>query len=383
MAVVDIRDLEYFLACCGAESFTAAARNAHIVQSAMSSAIARLERDLGVPLFDRNATPIALTEQGVALQAGAKRILEAVQAARDDVAAVSGHVRGTVTLACTLNTGPLDLVDVLAGLRDRYPDVIVKLREFSAGSVGNLQALRDGTVDIALCASGGDATGERPRVVLHHLVSEAVVFVCLPDHPLAGRDRVAVADLKQERILRFPPGWGVRAIVDRALGGTQSAVEITDYTLMTRLVRAGFGTTLVPLKGIQGERGQGLRAIPIDDPCMRWDLSAAVSADRRLTAATKTLLDALIQGARKGAADQAARLRFVTHRSNPAMLVATYMSLKSIMFEWVRRIWILMDHFAARGCPVCRYSACGGRRLRGGASGGTGRERRALRGAVA
>ena len=44
---MDIRDLEYFLACCKAESFTAAAREVHIVQSAMSSAIARLERDLG------------------------------------------------------------------------------------------------------------------------------------------------------------------------------------------------------------------------------------------------------------------------------------------------------------------------------------------------
>jgi len=55
----------------------------------MSNAIARLERELGVPLFDRSVTPIALTEHGVALQAGAQRVLEAVQAARDDVAAVS------------------------------------------------------------------------------------------------------------------------------------------------------------------------------------------------------------------------------------------------------------------------------------------------------
>lgn len=300
MVAVDIRDLEYFLACCGASSFTAAARNAHIVQSAMSNAIARLERDLEVPLFDRNATPIALTEHGVALQAAAQRILEAVQVARDEVAAVSGHVRGTVTLACTLNTGPLDLADVLASLRDRYPDVIIKLRQSTNGSAGNLQALRDGAVDIALCARAGNCTVEPPRAVtLHHLVSEAVVFVCRPDHPLRGRDRVAVTDLKEERILRFPPGWGVRAIVDAALGATQSAVEVIDYSLMAHLVRAGFGTTIVPLAGVRGERGQGLRAIPFDDPRLRWDLSAAVSTDRRLTAATKTVLDALIRGARE------------------------------------------------------------------------------------
>jgi DNA-binding transcriptional LysR family regulator len=296
---VDIRDLDYFLACCEAGSFTAAARNAHIVQSAMSSAIARLERDLGVPLFDRSSTPISLTEHGTALQGAAHRILDAVQAARDEVAAVSGHVRGTVTLGCTLTTGPLDLAGVLSRVRNRYPDVIIKLRQHSTGSAGNLQALRDGSVDIALYAVAGNAPADEPPrgIVLHPLVSEAVVFVCRPDHPLAGRDEVAVTDLRDERLLRFPPGWGVRAIVDNALGATQSAVEIVDYGLMLRLVRAGFGTTLVPLKGVEGERGEGLRAIPVDDPCMSWNLTAGVCADRRLTAATRTLLDALIQGA--------------------------------------------------------------------------------------
>src|SRR5690348_13198922 len=59
-----MRDLDYFLACCKAGSFTAAARDAHIVQSAMSSAIARLERDLGVQLFDRGVMLVALTEPG-------------------------------------------------------------------------------------------------------------------------------------------------------------------------------------------------------------------------------------------------------------------------------------------------------------------------------
>lgn len=299
IANVDIRDLDYFLACCDAGSFTAAAKNAHIVQSAMSSAIARLERELGVPLFDRGSTPITLTEHGMALQEGAQKILEAVQTARDEVAAVSGHVRGTVTLGCMLNTGPLDLAGVLSCVREGHPDVIIKLRQHSAGSAGNLQAVRDGSVDIALFAQAGNApASELPRgVVVHQLVSEAVLFLCRPDHPLAGQDLVGLADLRQERLLRFPPGWGVRAIVDNAVGATQSAVEIVDYSLMAKLVRAGFGTTLVPTTGVQGERAAGLRVIPVDDPRMRWNVAAAVSADRRLTAATRTLLDALIQGA--------------------------------------------------------------------------------------
>jgi DNA-binding transcriptional LysR family regulator len=139
----------------------------------------------------------------------------------------------------------------------------------------------------------------------HHLLSEPLVFMCRPDHPLSQRDRVAVSDIREEMILRFPPGWGVRAIVDTALGTTQSAVEIVNYSLMAKLVRAGFGTTLLPASAI--EKAEGLRAIAVDDARVRWNLSAAVSAERRLTAATKTLLDALIQGSRDGSLDCADR----------------------------------------------------------------------------
>jgi Bacterial regulatory helix-turn-helix protein, lysR family len=65
---VEIRDLEYFLACCETRNFTAAARPVHIVQSAMSAAIARLEQEVGASLFDRSVTPVVITEHGAAAE---------------------------------------------------------------------------------------------------------------------------------------------------------------------------------------------------------------------------------------------------------------------------------------------------------------------------
>jgi DNA-binding transcriptional LysR family regulator len=296
---VEIRDVEYFLACCETQSFTAAARKMHIVQSAMSSAVARLEHDLGVPLFDRSVTPVAVTEHGAALRAGAQRILDSVQAARDDVAAVSGQVRGPVILGSTLNTGLLDLAAVLADVRDRHPGVVVHVRQSTAGSAGNLRAVADGSMDIALTASTANpGTGlPPPGVVLHPLVSEPLVFACRPDHPLGGRPEVSVRDLAEEAILRFPPGWGIRDTVDRVLGDTPEATEIADYTLMTQLVQEGFGTTIIPASAIAAV--PGLRSVPVADPRLRWSLSAAISAGRRPTAATTALLRALIQASRR------------------------------------------------------------------------------------
>jgi DNA-binding transcriptional LysR family regulator len=298
---VEIRDLDYFLACCKAGSFTAAAREVHIVQSAMSSAIARLEHDLGVPLFDRSVTPVAVTEHGAALQAAAQRILDAVQAARDDVAAVSGQVRGTVILGCTLNTGPLDLGAVLADVRDQHPDVIIQLRQSLTGSTGNLQAVLDGSMDIALTALAEQPGTRQPSrgVILSPLVSEALVFVCPPDHPLSHRPSVTVAELADETILRFPPGWGLRDTVDRVLGAVPSAIEITDYALMLKLVERNFGTTLMPASALAAGPA-GLRAVPVDNARLRWNLFAAISASRPPTAATAAVLRALSQAASPG-----------------------------------------------------------------------------------
>ena len=307
---MEIRDLDYFLACCKAGSFTAAAREVHIVQSAMSSAIARLEHDLGVSLFDRSVTPVAVTEHGAALQAAAQRILDAMQAARDDVAAVSGQVRGTVILGCTLSTGPLDLGAVLADLRDRHPDVIIKLRQSLTGSAGNLQAVQDGSMDIALTAgtlqpgSGQPGSGQQLRgIILTPLVSEALVFVCPADHPLSRRPSVTVADLADETILRFPPGWSVRDTVDHVFGTVPSAIEIADYTLMLKLVQGHFGTTLMPASAIAAGPA-GPRAVPVDDARLRWNLSAAISATRSPTAATTAVLRALSRAASPGSGEQ-------------------------------------------------------------------------------
>ena len=66
---MELRQLEYFLACCDQGTFTAAARSLHVVQSAVSTGVAKLERELGVKLFDRTRTVLVLTDAGRAARA--------------------------------------------------------------------------------------------------------------------------------------------------------------------------------------------------------------------------------------------------------------------------------------------------------------------------
>ena len=200
-----------------------------------------------------------------------------------------------MVLGATLNTGLLDLAAVLTDVRDQHPGIVVHVRQSTAGSAGNLRAVADGSMDIALTASTANPeTGHPSRgIVLHPLVSEALVFACRSDHPLSSRPYVSVSDLADETILQFPPGWGIREIVDRVFGDVPGATEIADYALMIKLIQGGLGTTLIPASAITA--ASGLRAVPLADPRLQWDLSAAISASRRPTAATSALLRALTQ----------------------------------------------------------------------------------------
>ena len=103
-------------------------------------------------------------------------------------------------------------------------------------------------------------------------------------------------DLAAQTILRFPPGWGVRAAVDAVLGPSPAAIEIADYALMLKLIRDGFGTTLLPASALSGGH-PGLLAVPASDSRLAWHLSAAISAGRQPTAATSALLSALTEAA--------------------------------------------------------------------------------------
>ena len=147
---VELHQLAYFVAVAEERSFTRGAARVHVVQSAVSASISRLERELDSLLFDRSGRQIALTDAGAALLPEARATLAASQAARDAVDQVRGGLRGTVTVGGMLSTGPVDLSAVLGRFHAQHPEVAVRLRQASGGSSENVKALRDGTVDLAL-----------------------------------------------------------------------------------------------------------------------------------------------------------------------------------------------------------------------------------------
>ena len=292
-ARVELRHLQYFVAVAEELSFTRASRRLHVVQSGVSSAIQSLERELGVPLFDRDRHRVALTDAGAALLPEARATLAAAQAALDAVSEARGGLRGTLTVGTMLSTGQVDLPALLGQFHGAHPGVVVRLRLAAGGSAELAREVLGGSLDLALLA----LTGRPPAgLALHPLSEEPLLLVCAPGHPLAGGSAVTLDQLAAEPFIDFPSGWGNRTVVDRAFAAAglerQVQFEVADYAAAVGLVRHQLGVAFLPASTTADLTG--LARLRLSPRPLRWRLSVATPSTRRPSAAARAFLAALL-----------------------------------------------------------------------------------------
>ena len=195
----DLRLLRYFVAVAQERNFTRAAARLHMAQQPLSAAIRRLEADLGVELFRRTTRRVELTDAGRALLEPARN---AIHAADDALAAARAAGRGVAgELEFGLSTGArYGLEPVFAALAERHPDLHLHTRQDSAAPL--IADLREGRLDIAV------TFGAQVPAGLEHerLKDEPVVLAVSTSHPLAGRQTVALGELRDETFALDIPG---------------------------------------------------------------------------------------------------------------------------------------------------------------------------------
>lgn len=291
---MDVRHLSVFVAVAQEMSFTRAADRLLLAQSAVSTTVRELERELGVELFDRSHRQIRLTGAGEELLARSRDVLERMRDLASAVGAAGTELRGTVTMG--LMTG-VDLVDVprlLGVYHARHPSAIVQLRATGLGSTGLVAQLERGEIDLALL-SVVDAlpAGLQGEVV----ASSPYVLVAPEGHPLAQAPAVALADLEGESFVDLPPGYGSRRIVDDAFahaGVTRRVlIEVAEISTAAQYVPQGLGLALVPRFAAGPAPVPGTRIVPMDAVVPPFDLSLAWARRRPLASAGRALVELL------------------------------------------------------------------------------------------
>ncbi|QDQ14427.1 LysR family transcriptional regulator [Streptomyces spectabilis] len=208
---MELRQLGYFVTVAEELHFGRAAERLHIVQSAVSQQVRRLERELGAELFDRSPRQVRLTAAGERLLPEARAVLAAAERARAAVGARPGGLRlGT----CTGLGEHLDRV--LARFAERAPGVPVELVSVSAGE--RFERVADGRLDAAFVRAAEPAPGV--RVV--PLWQDPLVAVVPAGHPVAARAAAALADFA-EVPLALTARRANPALVDLVVGACHAA----------------------------------------------------------------------------------------------------------------------------------------------------------------
>ncbi len=176
--------LEWFVSFLGVVdtgSFSAAAEAVHRSQPRVSMHVAALEREAGVPLFDRSKRPVEPTEAGAVLAEHARAILRQLGSAEEAMASRRGTARGLVTLGSYPSASAAFVPGLLEHLARTRPAIKVVLVERSTLELD--PALASGEIDLCLRPMAPPAA---PSVVSRLLWRESLSVVHPPDHPLAG-----------------------------------------------------------------------------------------------------------------------------------------------------------------------------------------------------
>lgn len=280
---MDLHGLRQFLVVARREHLSGAAQELQVAQPSLSRTVARLEAELGVPLFDR-AGRLLLNESGRRFRDHVERALGELDAGRRAAVEAAGEGFGQVRLASETF---LTVTGALASFKHSHPDTDVELYQMPADEMA--RALHARTVD--WCVASQPVPGEGLEDV--HLHEEPVYLAVPPDHRLASLASVTVPQLRDEPFVISRVGHWQRRLLDQLFAAHNLTPRIVcegDEPAATAvLVSAGLGLTLIPAMALASTAHTPIAWIAIDDPASRRTLTLYRAAGARLSTAAQLM----------------------------------------------------------------------------------------------
>lgn len=260
---MELQQLRYALAVAEERNFTRAAAKTHVVQSALSHQIKSLEHELGVQLFARTSRRVELTQAGAAFLPAARATLDAADRAVAEAVATTGDLRGRLLIGAIPTVTTVDLTAALGDFHRAHPNVEIGLT--SGGSLDFVTAIRDSAMDVAVLGLAEDTPPS--GVATEVLARERLAAVMSPEHRLAQRRRLTLADLADETFVDFPTDSPGRSQSERAFSAAglrrTVAFDVMSVEVMLDLVAQNLAVALLA-PAVVPEAG-GLTVVPVSD----------------------------------------------------------------------------------------------------------------------
>lgn len=292
-----LRQLRAFVAVATLRGFTAAGKQLHLSQSALSGLVKELEDGLGMRLFHRNTREVSLTQAGAEFLPLARRVLTDVHDAVVGMSDLKHQRRGIVRVAalellsCTL------LPNAIAAFQRTFPQLEVRLSDSVIEQV--LAKVGSGEVDIGI----GPEPARDPEIKRTLFLTAPFQLVCRRDHRLAQRQRATWSDLKGENFITMIRNFNTQ-VMSRRRGWPADltivpAYEVALLTTALGMASAGLGVAVCPRYGLSLARGLDLAMLPLEEPVVNASLYIFTKKGRSLSPAAAAFVAFLADFARE------------------------------------------------------------------------------------
>lgn len=286
---MDSKQLQFFLAVCGAGSFSKAALDLDVTQPLITRTIRGLEEELGVELFHRNGRGVVLSEAGTLLKAYGDEIIDRMRLATNAVASLKASPKGRLVLGVPPSVGTVLTVPLVKKIRNEFPNVALQVIEGFSGHI--LEWLLAGRIDAAVLYNSPN----HPSVLSEPLADDELFLI----GPTFGDDRPPPGQVNFDVFAQLPmilPSrpHGLRRLIDQLLADrgiyprVEMELEAMPSTML--LVEEGAGYTVLPYASVHLLVEVGRLAVwPFDPPITRT-LVLATSSRKPMSSNFRPLL---------------------------------------------------------------------------------------------
>ncbi len=263
---MNITQLRTFVAVVERGSFSEAARELDISQPAVTMQVQALEAALGTTLLDRRYRKVDLTEAGRTLLPHAKRVLEQLDEAREEISSLSGTVSGHLNIVASTTPGDYVVPRLLGSFLAEHPEVTVTIKVRDSYDV--VEDIEAGRAQLGITG----AVVKGARVQFEQFGSDDLVLICPPSSPLASRTSVPLADLADEPWVQREQGSGTRQVAEALLA--ESGVEPQELRVVVEL-----GTGEAVVSAVEGGLGVAIVSRHVAEKAISLGSVARVDAD--------------------------------------------------------------------------------------------------------
>ena len=286
---MEVRSLEVFLSVAKHLNFTRAGEEVNLSQPSVSVRIQQLESELGVKLFEQLGKQVRLTEAGSLLIPHARRVMTAVEDAKQTIYELQGLERGCLRIGASTTPGMYLIPKTIAHFKAQYPKIDIQLgikdtRQIEAAVARN---------EFDFGFVGGHLAGE--EVDVQPWLTDQLVLVVAPTHPLARKKSVKPEYLRKERFIFREPGSATRATIVSHLQESKLVVEtimeMENPESVKKAVQSGLGVAFISTFAVESElKAKSLVAVDVRGLDIRRELKIVYRKDKHLGRAAQTFI---------------------------------------------------------------------------------------------